>query len=143
MKSLRWKRPFAALLFFLLGIPGVAKPGRWEFNLEKNGLQSFDREVSALWTRQQGVLFLTPDKILLYQVNRTAAQAALGPRGASGGAGNFFLALKVLAAQDGHIIKSLNLPTSGGLSRVLATRGGGIVVRTGNALYVYSPAFEK
>lgn len=132
-----------ALLLFLLHAASVAESPRWEFGLEKNGLQSFDREVTALWMKQQGVLFLTPDKVLLYQVNRTATQAMLAPRGASGGAGNFFLALRVLSAQDGRLIRSMNLPTSGGLSRVLATRGGGFVVRTGSVLYLYSPVFEQ
>src|SRR5262249_35732785 len=124
MSFLRPRRGFAALWLLLLAAAGVAESPRWEFSLEKAGLQTFDRQVTAVWMNQQGVLFLTPDWVLVYQVNRTAAQAALAPRGATGGAGNFFLSLKVLSAKDGRVIKSMNLPTSGALSRVLATRGG-------------------
>ena len=136
-------RYLAALWLFLIAVPGLAETPRWEFSLEKGGLQSFDRQATAVWMKQQGVLFLTPEWVLVYQVNRTARQAELGQRGASGGAGNFFLSLKVLSAQDGRVIKSMNLPTSASLSHVLATRGGSFLVRTGNMLYLYSPAFEQ
>src|SRR5215831_9807381 len=121
-------RYLAALWLFLIAVPGLAETPRWEFSLEKGGLQSFDRQATAVWMKQQGVLFLTPEWVLVYQVNRTARQAELGQRGASGGAGNFFLSLKVLSAQDGRVIKSMNLPTSASLSHVLATRGGSFLV---------------
>ncbi len=68
------------------------QPPRWETNLAQDyRLQNFDRQATAAWMSQQGVLFLTPEKILLYQANRTREFAKLGPRGASGGAGNFLL----------------------------------------------------
>src|SRR5262249_36714118 len=143
MSNLRRTRLLAALWLLLLNAAGFSESPRWEFSLEKAGLQSFDRQATAVWMNQQGVLFLTPEWILVYQVNRTAAQAALAPRGATGGAGNFFLSLKVLSAKDGRVIKSMNLPTSGALSRVLATRGGSFLVRTGSMLYLYSPAFQQ
>lgn len=115
----------------------------WKINLEQNqGLQSFDREVGALWMNQQGVLFLTPDRILAYQVNRSPARARLAPRSASGGAGNFVLNIRVLSVQDGRLIKSLDLPTNGALSSAMATQSGRFVVRTGNVLYLYSADFE-
>src|SRR5215469_7730534 len=95
-----------ALLLLLFLTAAVGESPRWKFSLEENGLQSFDREVTAAWVNQQGVLFLTRDTVLVYQVNRTATQAVLAQRGASGGAGNFFLAVKVLSAQDGRVIKS-------------------------------------
>src|SRR5437899_5793227 len=109
-------------------------PPRWETNLERDhNLQSFDRQATALWMKQQSVLFLTPDKILIYQVNRTLEPAKLGPRGAAGGTGNFLLNIKVLSAQDGRILKTMDILTSGDYSKVLATRGGGFVVRGGTA----------
>lgn len=120
-----------------------AKTPRWQTNVEQLGLQSFDREVAALWMSQQGVVFLTPDKILIYQVNRTQQQAKLAPRGDTGGAGNFFLNIRVLNAQDGRLIKSLDLPTNGMLSRVMATQGGGFLVRAGTAIHLYSPDFVQ
>jgi hypothetical protein len=121
----------------------AAKTPRWQSNLEQFGLQSFDREIAALWMSQQGVVFLTPDRILLYQVNRTPEQAKLAPRGATGGAGNFFLNIRVLNAQDGRLMQSLDLPTNAGLSRVMATKGGGFLVRAGTAIYLYSPDFMQ
>jgi hypothetical protein len=120
------------------------QPPRWETNLAQDyRLQNFDRQATAAWMSQQGVLFLTPEKILLYQVNRTREFAKLGPRGASGGAGNFLLSIKVLTAEDGRLLRSMDVLTSGADSQVLATRGGGFAVRAGSALYSYSPAFER
>src|SRR5215831_20068782 len=81
---------------------------RWETMLEKYGLQSFDRNVRVPWMNSQGVLFLSPEKVLIYQVNRTAERARLAPRGSSGGAGNFFLNVRVLEVQDGRLIKTID-----------------------------------
>src|SRR5262249_53862877 len=134
------------LIALLLCAPAwsAGKAPRWEANLEKShGLQSFDRAATAVWSVQQGVVFLTPDKILVYQVNRTRESAKLGPRGASGGAGNFQLNIKILSAQDGRLLKSLDVPTSGGYSQALGPHGGGFVVRAGTALYLYSADFER
>jgi hypothetical protein len=116
---------------------------RWESTLEKHGLQSFDRNIRVPWMNSQGVLFLTPEKVLIYQVNRTAARARLAPRGSSGGAGNFFLNVRVLQAQDGRIIKSMDLSTNARASDVMATRNGGFLVRTGTVLYLYSADFQQ
>ncbi|HMF89625.1 MAG TPA: hypothetical protein VKL40_03205 [Candidatus Angelobacter sp.] len=134
------------LLAWLLGATSwiAAQTPRWQISLPQNpGLESFDREASAIWMSQQGVLFLMPDKILLYQVNRTRDFAKLGPRRAGGGAGNFLLNIKVLSARDGRLLKSMDVLTSGGQSQVLATRGGGFVVQAGSALYSYSSDFAK
>jgi hypothetical protein len=132
------------LLLVCAPLWGVAKSPRWKASLEQSlGLQSFDREASAVWMNQQGVLFLTSDRLLVYQVNRSAEQAKLGPRGEGGGAGNFFLNIRILSVQDGHLIKSLDLPTNAGLSRVMATRNGGFVARTGTTLNLYSADFQR
>ncbi|HEY6306724.1 MAG TPA: hypothetical protein VI488_09755 [Candidatus Angelobacter sp.] len=138
---MRWL-PIVLLILTSGPLPGASSSSRWKINLEQShGLQSFDREISAFWMIQQGVLFLTPDRVLAYQVNRTQEQVRLAPRDASGGAGNFVLNIKVLSVQDGHLIKSLNLPTNGAVSSVIATRGGGFLARTGSALYLYSADF--
>jgi hypothetical protein len=131
------------LLLVCAPLWGVSKSARWKVSLVQSlGLQSFDREASAVWMNQQGVLFLTPDQVLVYQVNRSAEQAKLAPRGAGGGAGNFFLNIRVLSVQDGHLIKSLDLPTNAGVSRVMGTRNGGFVARTGTTLNLYSADFQ-
>jgi len=116
---------------------------RWETTLEKHGLQSFDRNIRVPWMNSQGVLFLTPEKVLIYQVNRTDERARLAPRGSSGGAGNFFLNVRVLQAQDGPLINSMDLPTNARVSDVMATRNGGFVVQTGTVLYLYSADFRQ
>jgi hypothetical protein len=136
----RWL-PFLLLLCAPLG--GASNPSRWKMNLEKSqGLQRFNREVSALWMTQQGVLFLTPEQVLVYQVNRAAQPPTLAPRDASGGAGHFLLNIKLLSTQDGHLIKALDLPTNGALSSVTATGTGGFVARTGTTLSLYSADFR-
>jgi len=88
-------------------------------------------------------LFLTSDKVLLYQANRTRKFAQLGPRRTGGGAGNFLLNLRVLSVQDGTLLHSLDVPTSGGESQVVATKGGGFVVQAGSSLTSYSADFAK
>lgn len=133
----------AALLLACCPVWMLAKAARWHIDVAQLGLQSFDREVAALWMSQQGIVFLTPDKVLVYQVNRTQEQAKLAPRGATGGAGNFFLNIRALAAEDGRLLKSLDLPTNGTLSRVMATKDGGFLVRAGTAIYLYSPDFTQ
>jgi hypothetical protein len=132
----RW---LSLLLLVCSPLGGASNPSRWKIKLEQSqGLQRFDRDASALWMTQQGVLFLTPEEVLVYQVNRAGRQARLAPRDASGGAGNFLLNIKVLSVEDGHLIKSLDLPTNGAFSNVLATGTGGFVARTGATLGLYT-----
>lgn len=110
--------------------------------MQSLGLARFDRDPVMLWLDQQGVAFLSPDRLLIYQVARTSEQAVLGPRGASGGAGNFLLNIKVLDTADGHLVKALSLVTNAAISQVLATREGRFLVRTGYVLTLYSANFE-
>lgn len=117
---------------------------KWRVDLrERYEFQAFDRTINFRWTLHQDVLFISPDRVLVYQVNRTRGPARLGPRDASGGSGNFTLAIRVLNAQDGKEIKSMDLPTSAEFSKVMATRDGKFIVRTGDILYLYSADFEK
>jgi hypothetical protein len=136
----------AALLclgWTVLGAAENAEP-KWRVNLrERYEFQAFDRTINFRWTLHQDVLFISPDRVLVYQVNRARGPAHLGPRDASGGAGNFTLAIRVLSAQDGKEIKSLDLPTSAEFSKVIATRDGKFIVRTGDIIYLYSANFEQ
>ncbi|HEY2114896.1 MAG TPA: hypothetical protein VGJ51_07385 [Candidatus Angelobacter sp.] len=117
---------------------------KWRVDLrERYEFQAFDRTINFRWTLHQDVLFISPDRVLVYQVNRTRGPAHLGPRDSSGGVGNFTLAIRVLNADDGKEIKSLDLPTSAEFSKVIATRDGKFIVRTGDILYLYSANFEK
>jgi hypothetical protein len=110
---------------------------------EKYGFQAFDRTINFRWTLHQGVVFISPDRVLIYQVNRSRGPAKLSGRDASGGSGNFLLQIKVLSARDGSEVKSLDLPTNADFSKVMATRDGKFIARTGDVLYLYSAKFEK
>jgi hypothetical protein len=124
------------------GIAENAEP-KWKVNLrERYEFQAFDRTINFRWTLHQDVLFLSPERILVYQVNRSRGPAKLAARDASGGSGNFVLEIRVLNAQDGADIKSLQLPTNAEFSKVIATRDGKFIVRTGDILYLYSADFE-
>jgi hypothetical protein len=136
----------AALLCLCCPTHGGAQSAgpKWRVDLrERYEFQAFDRTINFRWTLHQDVLFISPDRVLVYQVNRTRGPARLAPRDASGGAGNFTLEIRVLNAQDGKEIKSIDLPTSAEFSKVIATRDGKFIVRTGDILYLYSPNFEK
>ncbi|HEY1938377.1 MAG TPA: hypothetical protein VGJ33_10620 [Candidatus Angelobacter sp.] len=137
-----------SLLLFCLSLPAAAAPQRpepkWKIDLrERFEFQAFDRTINFRWTLHQGVLFISPERILIYQVNRSRGPAKLSARDASGGSGNFILQIRVLNAQDGSDIKSLDLPTNADFSKVMATRDGRFLVRTGDILYLYSANFER
>ena len=117
---------------------------KWKVDLlERYGFQAFDRTINFYWTLHQDVLFISPDRILVYQVNRARGTTKLAPRDASGGSGNFILEIKILNAADGTEIKSLQLPTNAEFSKVIATRDGKFIVRTGDILYLYSADFAR
>src|SRR5471030_2642568 len=117
---------------------------KWKVDLrERYEFQAFDRTINFRWTLHQGLLFISPERILVYQVNRSRGPAKLAARDASGGSGNFVLEIRVLNAQDGSDVKSLRLPTNAEFSKVIATRNGRFIVRTGDILYLYSADFER
>src|ERR1041385_3281251 len=112
---------------------------KWKIDLtERYGFQAFDRTINFRWTLHQGVIFLSPARVLVYQVNRSRGETRLAARDASGGTGNFILQIKVLDAKDGSEVKSLDLPTNADFSKVIATHDGKFIVRTGDVLYLRS-----
>src|SRR4051812_35301938 len=71
------------------GHAAPAEP-KWKLDLkDKFDFQAFDRPISFRWTLHQDVVFLSPEKLLVYQVNRSHTLAQLAPRHVSGGGGNF------------------------------------------------------
>lgn len=133
----------ASLIAFGRGNPNRTEPA-WRIDLkDKFDFESFDRTISFRWTMHQDVVFLSADKVLVYQVNRTRVPVKLGPRDASGGSGNFILYMKILSTLDGHEIKSLRFTTNADSTKVMATRDGRFLVRTGEILYLYSADFER
>ena len=124
--------------------PHASTEPSWKIDLkDKFNFEAFDRSISFRWTMHQDVVFLSPDKVLVYQVNRSRKPVALGPRDASGGSGNFILEMRVLSAIDGHEIKAISLITNADSTKVMATRDGRFVVRTGDILYLFSADFKK
>lgn len=134
-------RALALLLLCCAPLGAAVNAQDWKTTLRNHDLNNFDRNVDALWMNQQGLLFLPPGRLLVYQVKRNAEAAKLAPRDATGGTGNFVLCIKVLSVDDGHLIKSLDVPTSGTVSTVMAARGGRFLVRTGGVLYLYAADF--
>lgn len=132
--------------FVLLQVYACAQEVReaWKINLhDQYHYGNFDRELARNWSSQQGVVFITPEKIAVYQVSKRPRSAKLGARDTSGGAGNFFLDVKVFDAHDGHLVDSLRLPTNAAFSKVVPTRDGNFIVRTGEVLSLYSLDFQR
>ena len=115
----------------------------WKVDLRRYEFQAFDRTINFGWTLHQHVLFISPERVLVYQVNRSRGPAKLAARDASGGSGNFLLEIRVLNARDGTDVKSLDLATNAEFSKVMATHDGKFIVRTGDILYLYSADFER
>lgn len=132
--------------FVLLQVCAGAQEVReaWKINLhDQYHYGNFDRELARNWSSQQGVVFLTPEEIAVYQVNKRHRSARLGARDTSGGAGNFFLDVKIFDVHDGHLLNSLQLPTSAAFSKVAPTRDGKFIVRTGEMICLYSSGFQQ
>jgi hypothetical protein len=139
-----WIKVLALLCLGCVCASAQSAQAKWKIDLtQKYGFQAFDRTINFRWTLHQGVLFISPERLLVYQVNRSRTTTKLAPRDASGGSGNFILEIKVLNAADGTEIKSLQLPTNAEFSKVLATRDGKFIVRTGDILYLYSADFTR
>jgi len=139
-----WIKTLALLCLCSFSATAQTAQPKWKIDLtQRYGFQAFDRTINFRWTLHQGLLFISPDRILVYQVNRSRGATKLAPRDASGGSGNFLLEIKILNAADGTEIKSLQLPTNAEFSKVIATRDGKFIVRTGDILYLYSADFKR
>src|SRR5437660_1601101 len=116
------RRLLIALAAAVLSLPVCAQAGHelWSLKLTgEGGIQSFDRGGRGFWIKQQGVVFLSPERVLIYQVNRLKEPAPLSKRAASGGAGNFHLVVRVFDAHTGAGIKRLSFITSPEFSSIL------------------------
>ena len=140
-----WSKILIVLCFYwpVHAATESAQP-KWKIDIrERYQFQAFDRTINFRWTLHQGLLFISPERILVYQVNRSRGPAKLAARDASGGSGNFILEIRVLNAADGSEIKSLNLTTNADFSKVIATHDGKFIVRTGDIVYLYSADFQR
>lgn len=105
---------------------------RWIVDLKKNfGYESFERvkDVKKLWKQQQGITFLTPEEVLVYQIK-------------SQGEGSFQMIAEIFDARDGHELKRLVFPADSETGRIMPTHDGAFLVHRRNTLTVYSAKFE-
>jgi hypothetical protein len=108
------------------------------FGIPKHG-RTF---LAAFWKSQQGIVFVSPGIVAIYQVQENDQLPPVQSRDISGGAGKYIFKIVFLDADDGSEIRSLTLTTNSGFSHVYATHDGYFLVRTGEILRLYSPAFE-
>jgi len=132
-----------AILPFLGATGAKAPQAVWEAHLTgEGGIFGFERPQIRTWMQEQGVVFLSPTRLAIYQVNRKLAVAPLSRRKASGGGGNFFLLARVLDAATGHEIKHLEFVTTADFSSILPTHDGKFIVRAGDIMELFSADFE-
>jgi len=132
-----------AILPFL-GATGARSPQPvWEARLTGEGdIFGFARPQTRTWMQEQGVVFLSPTRLAIYQVNRKPAPAPLSRRKLSGGSGNFFLLARVLDADTGQEIKRLEFVTTADFSGILPTHDGKFIVRAGDIMELFSADLE-
>lgn len=139
----RWLISLVLLVCSAAGVAQQPHPA-WTVNLAKlDNYRAFDRVNVTQWTQQQGLRFITPDELAVYQLNRVNSPTTLAPKNNAGGGGSFFFQVAVLDIKDGDAIKKLRLPSSAGLSSVAPTHDGSFIVRTGNIFYLYSSHFDR
>jgi hypothetical protein len=96
------------------------------------------------WTNQQGIEFISPEVLAVYQASEVDDPQPVSPKDASGGSGRYQLHVLFLDVKQGSELKSFHLVTSGWLqSRVFATHDGRFLVRTGETIRSFSAGFEQ
>ena len=116
---------------------------RWETELvDKYGYESFDRDTSARWARQQDVRFITPDEVAVYQVRQNEQNNVTQETKPAGLDAGFYVQVKIFSVRDGHEIKTLRLPTSEQFTKLVPTHDGKFLLRTGDVVTLYSANFE-
>lgn len=96
------------------------------------------------WTSQQGIEFISPQVLAVYQVSETDDPQPVGPKDPSGGSGRYQLHVSFVDVTNGKELKALKLVTSGWLqSRVFATHDGMSLIRTGETIRSFSAGFDQ
>jgi hypothetical protein len=139
-------RKLTLLLIAILPFLGASgdKPPQpaWELHLTgEGGIFGFARPQVRTWMQEQGVVFLSPTRLAIYQVNRKLTPAPLSRRKLSGGGGNFFLLARVLDTETGQEIKRLEFVTTADFSSILPTHDGKFIVRAGDIMELFSADF--
>jgi hypothetical protein len=111
-----------------------------DFNLAKHSRN----QSPPLWSREQGVVFISSSALAVYQVLERDDLPHLQPRDESGGGGRYLLQTVLFDAAQGKSLGTIRLATSGvEPSGVYPTHDGSFVVKTGNSLRLYSSKLEQ
>lgn len=145
---------FAFLVAISLGAAGSRNPCPqpvWAVDLNsmnqfKNfGLMKHPRNgVAPNWTNQQGIEFISPQVLVVYQVSEEKNPQTIGQKDESGGSGRYLVHVSFLDVTQGKELKALRLVTdSRSPSRVYPTHDGRSLVRTGQTIRSLSPTFDE
>ena len=135
----------AIVLLSLFAVASTTTPPRelWQMKLAgEGGIQRFNRTGNGIWITQEGMVFISADRLLIYQVNRNPKRTVLAQRDASGGTGNFLLEARIFDAHTGKELKHMEFLTASDYSSILPTHDGNFIVRTGSLLSLFSPNFD-
>jgi len=143
---------FVLILFSLFGsIAGrvpCAQP-IWAIDLDKTyhfqvfGVKKRENSWVSL-TNQQGVEFISPEVLAVYQVSEVDEPQALRQKDPSGGSGRYLLHVSILDVTQKTELKSFQFVTSGWLpSRVFPTHDGRFLIRTGEIIRSFSANFDQ
>ena len=122
----------------------------WKIDLSKYHLDAIVRSKqsknlwASQWQTQRGIVFTSPDTLLVYYVHQSSETSRLSTRDESGGAGKFILRAIFLDTRNGNSVREMTWRTSASdYSQVYATHNGRFLVRTGRMLRLYSPDFQE
>ena len=126
----------ASLLIWPLAMSNTKEQQRhWVADVSVYGYEL----VSPGALTEQGLFFVSSDRIAVYQVLENDAPA-LQPEDEGK---DFRLQLEILDAADGHEIRSFRLPTAARGNSIAPLHDGKILVKTGEQISLYSPDLVK
>lgn len=144
---------FAVLITFLTAAGGQRPCSQplWEVDLASThqfrdfGLTKHPRnQLPPMRTNQQGIEFVSPDVLAIYQVSEATSLEDLRQREDSGGSGRYVLHVSFLSVTKGNELRTIRLVTEGsGPSRVFPTHDGRYLIRTGETIRSFSAAFDE
>jgi hypothetical protein len=123
----------------------------WQINLASTyqfrdfGLMKRPRnQLPPIWTYQQGIEFVSPDVLAVYQVSEVNSLEPPKEKEDSGGSGRYVLQVSFLDVTNGNELRTIRLVTEGsGPSRVFPTHDGRYLIRTGETIRSFSAAFDE
>jgi hypothetical protein len=145
---------FVLILAVSLGAGGGHRPcpqPLWAVDLTSKyqfrtfGLAKHPRnQLAPNWTNQQGIEFISPQVLVVYQVSEADNPPPMSRKDESGGSGRYLLQVSFLDVTQGNELKALRLVTDGwSPSRVFPTHDGKSLVRTGETIRSLSATFDE